>query len=112
MEPGEGPAGDAGPRPAAYASVDRPPRLRSSPPLRVPPTLVRAGLQGTVDVRLVLDVGGRVQRVEVLESFHPDATEACREAMRSSRWRPGRQGGLDVPTRDVPYRCRFELTSD
>lgn len=94
-----------------YASVTNPPKVKYKPPLEVPDTVKDAGVQGRVELLLTIDAEGKVTEVEVVSSLHPDADAACRDAMAKSRWKPGDKDGAPVVTRNVPYSCRFEMSS-
>lgn len=92
-----------------YASVTNPPKIRYKPTLDVPQSLRDKNLQGTVDVVLTIDETGKVSSIEVVGPLDPDADEACKKALLSSRWKPGDKDGAPVITRSVPYSCKFEM---
>ena len=60
------------------------------------------GVEGQVVVRFVVDAGGAVADPEVLRSPDPRLSEAALDAVRASRFTPGRVGG-------EPVRVRFAL---
>lgn len=65
----------------------------------------RAGTQGTVFLRFVVDEQGRVSQIEALRSPSPQLTEAAVEALRASEFRPGMQRGRPVKVRfSLPVR--------
>jgi protein TonB len=98
--------------PIPYASVTTPPKIRYKPVLEVPPAVKEAKLQGRVELLLTIDAAGKVSDIEVLQGLHPDADEACKAALRSSRWKAGEKDGAPVVTLKVPYSCKFEMTLD
>ena len=56
----------------------------------------RLGKEGTVVLKLFLDAAGEVASVEVLQTPGYGLDEAAREAVRRSRFRPARAGGVPV----------------
>lgn len=68
----------------------------------------RAGIQGTVFVQFVVDEEGRVMRAHVTRSVHPLLDEAALKAIRSVRFKPGRQRGRPVKVQmGLPIRFRM-----
>ncbi|MEQ1564953.1 MAG: TonB family protein, partial [Myxococcota bacterium] len=95
-----------------YAAVTTPPKIRYKPVLDVPPAVKEKKLQGRVELLLTIDETGKVTAIEVVGSLDPEADEACRKALTSSRWKPGLKGEAAVVTRAVPYSCKFEMSLD
>jgi TonB family protein len=95
-----------------YASVTVPPKIRYKPTLDVPAAVKERKVQGRVELILTVDETGKVSAIEVLERLDPDADEACRKALLTSRWKPGEKDGVPVITRNVPYSCKFEMSLD
>ncbi|MCB9696829.1 MAG: energy transducer TonB [Alphaproteobacteria bacterium] len=94
-----------------YASITNPPKVKYKPPLEVPDTVKEAGVEGRVELLLTIDATGKVTEIEVVTPLHPDADAACKDSMSRSRWKPGDKDGTAVVTRNVPYSCRFEMSS-
>lgn len=75
-------------------------RLRDDPvPPRYPESLRRAGVEGTVLVKFVVDTTGRVDMasIEVVRSTHEAFTTAVREALARLRFNPSMSGHRKVP---------------
>ena len=72
-----------------------------------PSALRRAGQGGRVVVRALVSILGRVERVDVQASPHPDLTRAVVEAVRRWQFTPGACGGHPVPSwTTVPFTFR------
>lgn len=73
-----------------------------------PPAMRRAGVQGVVLVRFVVENDGTVGCTEVLASPHPELALAAVAAVRASTFEPGRQRGEPVRVRySVPVTFRL-----
>jgi len=68
----------------------------------------RMGREGTVVLKLTLDVEGRVDAVEIVQSSGYGMDEAAREAVLRSRFRPATRGGMPVACRAI-LPIRFSL---
>ncbi len=69
----------------------------------------RAGIEGVVILKLLVDVDGRVLRAEVLKSLYRPLDEEAVKAARASVFRPAKQ--RDKPVRVwVSYPVQFTLT--
>lgn len=71
--------------------------LAASPPV-YPPLLRAAGVQGRVEIQVVVDTLGRVERgtVRVVHSDHPAFEAPAIESLRGARFRPARVFGRAV----------------
>ena len=67
-----------------------------------PDIAVRAGIEGTVVVRALIDRTGRVVEVDVSHGLGGGCDEAAMEAVRGLRFTPGKQ-------RDVPVNVRISI---
>jgi len=78
--------------------VDERPAFLSGPPLRYPPLLRQARIEGRVLVRAIIDTTGRAEpaSVQVVESPHPGFNQAARNALLQARFRGGRVRGRAV----------------
>jgi protein TonB len=78
--------------------------------LRYPATSVRQREQGTVLLRVLVDAGGAVQRIEVERSSgHPQLDTAAREAVQRAHFRPVLRDGQAVPAWGiVPIEFRLD----
>jgi periplasmic protein TonB len=85
----------------AYASPLRP---------RYPPASVRAGEQGTVLLRVLVDAGGVPQRVDIARSSgHARLDTAARDSVMSAPFRPVMRAGEAVPAWGVvPVEFRLD----
>ena len=93
------------------STVDERPVFLSGPPVRYPPLLRQAGIEGHVLVRAIIDPTGRAEpaSVEVIDSPHPGFNEAARNALLQARFRGGRLRGRAVRvliTFPVDFRAR------
>jgi periplasmic protein TonB len=83
-------------------------RLRDDPvPPRYPESLRRAGIDGSVLVKFVVDTTGRVDMasIEVVRSTHDAFTAAVRESLARMRFHPSRAGNRKVPaTAMMPFQ--------
>ena len=77
------------------AEVDELPELVEDIHLLYPSQLERAGVDGLVQLQYVVGRDGRVDErtIRVLASSHPAFLLAASQALRDSRFRPGRRGG-------------------
>lgn len=78
-----------------------------------PRHLQRAGITGNVRISFVVSANGSVERVEVLESDHPDMAEAATVAIAKWRFKPWVAGG-DLPAEQgvvAPLVFRLDLDS-
>ncbi|MDT8322824.1 MAG: energy transducer TonB, partial [Bacteroidota bacterium] len=77
--------------------------------LTYPPIAKRAGIEGTVVVRVLLDKNGRVEKTEILKSIGGGCDEAAVDAIRSLRFTPGLQ--REKPVRvyiSIPVHFRLQ----
>jgi periplasmic protein TonB len=65
---------------------------------RYPESLSRAGIEGTVVARFVVDTSGRVERgsIEIARADHPLFDQSVREALNRMRFAPAEAGGRRV----------------
>ena len=85
-----------------WAGNDVAMRLRDRPvPPRYPESLRRAGIDGTVLVRFVVDTAGRVDpgSIEIVRSTHDAFTASVRESVLKLRFFPAVAGKAKVPAR-------------
>ena len=94
----------------AEAAVDEPPERLAGPPLQYPPGLRAAAVEGYVVVEFVVDTTGVAEpsSIRVLESSHSGFEQAAIDAIRGSRFRPGRMRGFAVRVL-VQQRIGFSL---
>ena len=92
-----------------YFECDTMPQLIEYPPPKYPELMEKAGIQGMTILRLLVDEGGRVKEVHIMESSgHRPLDEAAMQAATKTIFRPGKVGGQAVPCYvSVPYQ--FEL---
>lgn len=65
--------------------------------IRYPERAMRYGIEGRVLVNFVVERDGRMDRIEIRESPHPDLAVAVWEALREApRWEPAQIGGRTV----------------
>ncbi|HEU4384177.1 MAG TPA: TonB family protein [Anaeromyxobacteraceae bacterium] len=81
----------------------------SVPKDEYPPEAARAGVEGEVKLRLLVDETGRVREATVLrDPGHGLGPAAARIAKRYLRFKPALRGGEAVAT-EIPYTMLFEL---
>ena len=87
--------------------VERPPECLSCPRPSYPPAAVRYGLEGDVEVEIVVDEKGRVTVARALSG--PSALrDAARKAVLAWRFAPATRDGVPVAcTRRVPVQFRL-----
>ena len=104
------PGGAAGVATSSDAGVE-PPELLPGALGRLGEEARRLGLEGTVTLRCIVDVSGRVEpgSIEVLSEADPSLAAVATRALANARFRPGRQGGVAVRVQ-VVQRFRFALT--
>jgi protein TonB len=76
---------------------DEPPRLVEQAKVVYPDAAFDAGIQGTVQVAIVIDEEGRVARAEVRESI-PELDEAALAAVRAWQFAPAKLKGRPIAT--------------
>ena len=79
--------------------------------IRYPLAAQRAGIQGLVVLRFVVEVDGRASQIEVARSLHPLCDAAAVEAVRNTTFRPARQNGQPVRVR-MSLPIRFLLVNE
>ncbi|MCF8261042.1 MAG: energy transducer TonB [Melioribacteraceae bacterium] len=69
----------------------------------------RAGVQGRVFVKAFVDVNGVVQKVELIKGIGAGCDEAAMEAVKKTRFKPGKQRGKAVPVQvSIPVLFRLQ----
>lgn len=85
-----------------------PPRLLEAPSAVYPQVALQNGIEGDVELDLLLDEAGQVTEITVTSSPAPSLAEAAVEAARTFRFAPARDRGEPVPC-IVHYRTKFRL---
>jgi protein TonB len=100
------------PAPAVVASIPPPPAPKvvqigavaylTPPVLHYPPAARRAGEEGRVHIRVLVDATGHPRDIEVVRSSgHPRLDEAALATVRATRFRPYTENGVALPFRVV-----------
>ena len=78
--------------------LDEPPEVLSTPPVRYPPLLRDAGIEGSVVLEFVVDTTGRVEpaTIRIISSTQALFEAPAREAVMNSLYRAGRWRGSPV----------------
>jgi TonB family protein len=76
-----------------------------------PPALSRAGFTGSVKVSFVASADGTVSQIRILESDHPDFSEAVSNALKQWRFRPWAVGGGLPAEQEIIAPMVFTLQS-
>ena len=72
---------------------------------KYPESAKSEGIQGTVQLEVLIDEKGRVRKVRVLKSPGHDLDKAAIAALSKSTFNPGYMGGKAVPVKiKIPYR--------
>ena len=94
---------------AHAGQVDKAPRLVERVPPVYPETARQGGLTGSVVVRLLVDVSGRVSQISILRAQPPGVFEDCvKDAVRQWRFEPGEFQKKPTPVW-VVQRVRFQM---
>jgi TonB family protein len=99
--------GDGGPSPDAVQAPS-PPMLLAPVVADHPPEARAAGLEGSVVVKVDVDVEGQVTEAVVVRAAGNGFDEAARAAALRARFRPALRGGRAVPSR-IALRIDFDL---
>lgn len=96
--------------PIAAAVADEPPLWLAGPALHYPDILRSAGLEGEVEIEVVIGPDGRpdAATLTVLRATHPRFVDAARGAILNSIYRPGRLNGVPVAV-VIRQTVRFSL---
>jgi TonB family protein len=84
--------------PLPFTLVQEPPVLLAAPTPAYPPLLLAAGVQGRVEVQLVVDTLGRTEggSFRIVHSDHPGFEAPAVESLRGALFRPARVFGRAV----------------
>lgn len=87
------------------------PEVLSMPPLQYPEEMRVRGMEGTVQLRLIVDTLGQVEvgSVEVVSGSNPEFVAAAKAAVLKARFRPAQLNGRAVRSQIV-VPVRFTLT--
>jgi protein TonB len=87
-----------GSEPVVEALLDDPPEVLATPPVRYPPLLREAGIEGTVVLEFVVDTLGHAEpaTIRIISSTQEQFEAPAREAILTSLYRPGRWRGQPV----------------
>jgi periplasmic protein TonB len=103
-----GGTGDGLPTPVPEVFIAEQPKILKEVKAIYPPEAQRMGLEGTVDLKLLLDENGDVRKVTVTKKAGHGFDELAREALRQFKFSPARTSdGKAVPT-TITYTYRFE----
>ena len=76
------------------------------------PDAMRAAIEGTVILDVIVSETGRVREVHVVSGLGHGLTEAAVAAVKGCRFSPGEKDGRAVPVRIPGYKIRFLLPTD
>ncbi len=102
--------GEIIPSPDSFVAVDEHPQAIYFPPVRYPEIARKADIEGSVWLKVLVDVSGNVRDVVVAIPSKASAgfEEAAMAAARESKWRPAMQNKQPVLVW-VSYEVRFKL---
>ena len=92
----------------SYAAATKQPRLKKRPPLKIPQTVIDAGIEGTVQIVIDIDDTGLVSDARINKGLTADANAACIESWKKAKFNPALQGEETVAITNFPRRCRFK----
>ena len=96
------------PQPPIADVVTEPELIRKVEPA-YPPAAIAADLQGTVILRGVIGVDGKVSDITVVRLVHPLLDAAARKALAAYEYKPARRNGIPIPwpiRLEVPFRLK------
>jgi protein TonB len=100
--------GDGLPVPVPEVFLAEAPRILSEVKAAYPPEAQRMGIEGTVEMKLLLDENGDVRKVTITKPAGHGFDELAREALRKFKFSPAKTSdGKAVPT-SITYTYRFE----
>ncbi|MBN1662779.1 MAG: energy transducer TonB [Deltaproteobacteria bacterium] len=99
--------GNAGIQEGTFGDIDAPAFIHRELP-DYPRLAQRLGKEGKVVLKLLIDMQGKLQDIEVVESPWLGFTEAAVEAIKKSSFSPGRRNGKLVPSK-ATLCIRFHL---
>ncbi len=105
--PGPGKEGNESVMETGFGYSGAPSFLRREMPV-YPRMARRLGKEGRVVLKLLIDMNGQLQDVEVIEGADYGFTEAAVEAVKKSTYAPARRNGTTVTSRAV-LQVRFNL---
>jgi protein TonB len=76
------------------------------------PEALRAAIEGTVILDVIVSETGHVRDVRVVSALGEGLTEAAIAAIKGCRFSPGEKDGRPVPVRIPGYKIRFVLPTD
>jgi protein TonB len=103
----KGPAAESGPVEARIGDADGPQFVYRDMP-EYPAAAKRVGREGKVDLMVTIDEKGKVEKVEIVQTTDQLFAQAAVEAVRRSKFSPGKRKGLPVTMR-CPYAVKFRL---
>lgn len=98
------------PEPDSFVAVDEHPKVVRFPSVHYPEMARKAGIEGKVWLKVLVDVNGDVRDVIILTDSGANAgfEEAALSAARDSKWRPAMQNRQPIPVW-VAYEVKFRL---
>lgn len=92
----------------SWAAASVAPRC-PKPVLETPPSVKKAGLQGSVEVMMDVGSDGLVSGVRVTRTLSAEADAACVAAWSSVKCTAGKQGDAAVAVTGLPHTCTFKV---
>ena len=92
-------------KPVPVYELSKAPTFKSKVEPKYPDQARRAGIEGTVQLEILIDEHGRVRKVKVLKSPGHGLERAAIAAVSKSKFHPGVINGKAVPVKiKIPYR--------
>ena len=88
--------------------VESLPQLLEGFQVPYPESARKAGVQGSVRVKILVDANGTVRQATVVSSPNEDMSQAATSALMKFRFRPARAGGKNVAV-NITYNYTFRL---
>lgn len=106
----KGPVGEPAPKkkpikPVPVYELSKAPTFKNKVEPKYPDQAKRDGIEGTVQLEILIDEGGRVRKVKVIKSPGHGLERAAIAAVSKSRFNPGLINGRAVPVKiKIPYK--------
>ena len=92
----------------SVGAVTEPPKVLQEKRIAYPERARRAGVEGIVELKLVIDPEGNVREAELSKGLGFGLDEAALEAIKEFKFSPAKMGAAAVAVRII-YKYRFQL---
>ncbi|MDB4981568.1 MAG: Ferric siderophore transport system, periplasmic binding protein TonB, partial [Myxococcales bacterium] len=102
-----GGSGDGLPIPVPEVFISEPPRLLNEVKANYPPEAQRMGIEGAVEMKLLLDENGDVRKVTITKPAGHGFDELARAAIKKAKFTPARTSDGKAVPMSLTYTYRF-----